>query len=295
MRKKLTILFVTVLVMSVIIGGAVVGGIMWHVQAEVTQTAVDQTSIGFESEHALAQQGITNIALFITETTAEKAQVKADGLVILTFDSQRQTVTYNQLQTDIMVPMDGYGMEKLSHAYAYGGVQLAVQTLNNAFDLNIGQYLVIDVQGIAAVIDQLGGMTLTIDELEALSLAPAGITTPGEQSVTGAQAIAYALLPNSATTTENHQFEVMQQLRSLLQQQTFKGNFILLNELLPTVETNIPFSQAFDFVGMYLQSQTQLRALPETTPVERILDPATGLWMNYADLELLKQELQPQN
>lgn len=42
---------------------------------------------------------------------------------------------------DSYVNIDGHGLDKINHAYAFGKSQLAIKTLNENFDLNIEDFV----------------------------------------------------------------------------------------------------------------------------------------------------------
>ena len=69
---------------------------------------------------------------------------------------------------DSYVAIDGHGNDKLNHAYAFGGPQLAIKTLNENFDLNIENFASVNFETLPKIIDELGGIELNIDadELE---------------------------------------------------------------------------------------------------------------------------------
>ena len=62
--------------------------------------------------------------------------------------------------------MPGHGETKLCHAYFYGGPQLAMETLNSNFDLNIRDYATVNFDQMADIIDAVGGVDIEVDENE---------------------------------------------------------------------------------------------------------------------------------
>ena len=54
--------------------------------------------------------------------------------------------------------------DKITHAYAFGGAKMSVETVKNLFDSHIDHYATINFQGFRDVIDSMGGITLPVTE-----------------------------------------------------------------------------------------------------------------------------------
>lgn len=71
-------------------------------------------------------------------------------------------------QRDSYVYVDGYGYDKLTNAYAYGGPKLTIQTIESNFGVKVDRYAVVDYASFIDIIDVLGGidLELTQDEID---------------------------------------------------------------------------------------------------------------------------------
>jgi hypothetical protein len=65
---------------------------------------------------------------------------------------------------DTLVGIPGVGEDKLNAAFAYGGPDLTVETLENLTELSIGNYAVINFSGVEEVVDSLGGVTVEVEQ-----------------------------------------------------------------------------------------------------------------------------------
>lgn len=54
--------------------------------------------------------------------------------------------------------------DKITHAYAYGGAELAVETVERFLDVRIDHYASINFQGFRDVIDEMGGIKLLVEK-----------------------------------------------------------------------------------------------------------------------------------
>ena len=151
---------------------------------------------------------------------ASRANILLLGLDELRENSRRSdtvmiaSVGYGQLRLasilrDTVVNIPGYGADKLNAAYAHGGPQLVMKTLNQAFGLNLMHYIAVDYAALAGAVDALGGVDVPLSEAELSALndlidgararlAARGYTAPdlvlgGKTThLNGVQALAYA-------------------------------------------------------------------------------------------------------
>ena len=67
---------------------------------------------------------------------------------------------------DTIVDIPGHGNSKVNAAYAYGGPELTLRTLNENFSLNLTKYVVVDFAALADIINALGGVDIAITSAE---------------------------------------------------------------------------------------------------------------------------------
>lgn len=70
------------------------------------------------------------------------------------------------IQRDMEVEIAGHGTNKINAAYAFGGPELAMRTVNEALDLNVMRYVVVDFTVLVQMVDALGGIDMDITEAE---------------------------------------------------------------------------------------------------------------------------------
>ena len=77
-----------------------------------------------------------------------------------------QSVKLTSILRDTVVDIDGHGSTKINAAYAYGGAELAMRTVNQTFQMNITKYVVVDYLTIARLVDAVGGVDIVISQAE---------------------------------------------------------------------------------------------------------------------------------
>jgi len=93
---------------------------------------------------------------------------------------------------DTLVGIPGVGEDKLNSAFAYGGPDLTVRTLENLTEVPIDNYAVINFSGVEDVVNSLGGVTVEVEQQIDVGIEGQKFSiSPGTRELNGAQALAY--------------------------------------------------------------------------------------------------------
>lgn len=85
---------------------------------------------------------------------------RTDTIMIVHIAADRQSVQVMSLMRDSWVEIPGYGKAKLNAAVAYGGVPLAVQTIEGVIGSRIDHVAMVDFEGFKGITDALGGVMI---------------------------------------------------------------------------------------------------------------------------------------
>lgn len=86
-------------------------------------------------------------------------QGRSDSMMVVTINPEKKQSTIVSLDRDIYADMlDGVTFDKLNHAYAYGGAELAMDAVEKLLDIPIDHYVSINMQGMRDLIDAVGGI-----------------------------------------------------------------------------------------------------------------------------------------
>ena len=230
--------------------------------------------LGFEG---VLNENVINIALFGIDTrNSNSFKGNSDSIMILSLDKDAKKVRIVSIMRDTFVPMDnkgksGYG--KINSAYAKGGPELAIKTINKIFGLDISEYATVNFYGMADIIEAVGGIDA---ELTSREVAPSDgtlhsingcideicanlgkdsskyhIFTPGKQHLNGIQAVAYSRIryvPNIWGTNNDYgrtdrQRHVMEQLFNKAITLDKTQYVKLAKSLIPCSETSLSYGQ----------------------------------------------------
>lgn len=207
---------------------------------------IDKSNLGITSNEELEKydnyKSIKNIALFGVD--AEEGQFgRSDSIMIATVDPVHKKIKVTSIMRDSYVSIDGHGMDKVNHAYAFGGPELAIKTLNQNFGLNIEDFVTVNFSTLPQIIDTLGGVEIPITE-EEVSHVP-GIGAAGTYNLTGEQALAYSRIRYASGgdyERTHRQRNVMSALFKKALGMPISSYPTVLNNILPLVQTSLKTS-----------------------------------------------------
>ena len=106
------------------------------------------------------------IALFGVDSNAERnaqgAGQRSDTIMVLSINPKKKTTEMVSIPRDTQAKIVGKGStEKINHAYAYGGPDMAVKSLEKLLNVPIDHYATIDMDGMQQMIDTVGGIDVT--------------------------------------------------------------------------------------------------------------------------------------
>ena len=93
---------------------------------------------------------------------------------------------------DTLVEIPGVGEDKINASFATGGLDLAVETLENLTGLPIDNYVVVHFDGVQDIVNSLGGITLEVEQPIEVGIEGRPVSIPaGTQTLDGFEALAY--------------------------------------------------------------------------------------------------------
>ena len=230
------------------IGGVYIyGNYMFN---KVEKVEVDKNDVGIteEVEEKLSpySNSIINIALFGVDS-ADVSTGRSDSIIIATIDTIHKKLKLTSVMRDSYVNISGIGNDKINHAYAFGGPQLAIKTLNENFNLNIEDFVAVNFDSLPKIIDMIGGVTVDITS-EEVSHIP-GISSAGTYNLNGAQALSYSRIRYATggdyVRTERQRTILTKIFEKILTINPMKYPS-LLNEVLPMVQTSLDYSKILE-------------------------------------------------
>lgn len=136
---------------------------------------------------------------------------RSDSILLVNVDHVTKKIKVASIFRDCFVNIKGHGLDKITHAHSFGGPQLALDTVNTNFDLNLDKYITVNFINVIDIVNDLNGIELDITKAELKHInsiidglntevkhKSAHITTAGKQKINGVQAVAYSRIRSTA-------------------------------------------------------------------------------------------------
>lgn len=97
-----------------------------------------------------------------TEYGSSDNAYRSDSIMLARIDPKQKKVTLISIHRDTKVDLDDYGTQKINAAYAFGGASYATRVISDFAGVPISHYAQVDMDGLAAIVDQVGGITINL-------------------------------------------------------------------------------------------------------------------------------------
>lgn len=235
------------------------------------------------------EEGVYNILLLGEEAIGSgDARGRTDVIVIATMNTNTKKILLTSLMRDTFVQIPGFKDNKLNVAYEEGGIDLLYETIALNFDIHIDGCAMVNFENFEKIIDQLGGINITLTAGEARYLNSTNyISDPsnrnvveGTQLMNGNQVLGYSRIRKRANINgTNNDYGRTERHRIILNaifdkyKTTSKPELLsMMFEFLPMITTDID-SKNFEAL---LNAFVDMR----TTDIEQLRIPADGAFQD---------------
>lgn len=110
--------------------------------------------------------GVTNILLIGNDSRENGEDGRSDAMILLSVSNKTKTIHMTSLLRDMYVEIPGHDGNRLNAAYAYGGAELLMETIENNLDITVNRYALVNFQAFANLVDAVGGVDLELTNEE---------------------------------------------------------------------------------------------------------------------------------
>lgn len=187
-----------------------------------------------------------------------QSRARSDTILVVRIDSADDSLSMLSIPRDTRVPVDGHGLDKITHANAYGGPALAVKTVKEYTGLPIHHYLEVDFEGFTRIVNLVGGVTVTVDEpindvhgSDTGGVSDVTYIPAGQQTLTAEQALTF-VRTRAYAEGDFKRIENQQRFLTALMKQTMRGDNIsrlpqIAEVAADSVETDMSVRQLLGF------------------------------------------------
>lgn len=210
----------------------------------------------FNKDGLMQSDDVMNILILGTDSREDNARGRSDSMILVSINKVSKEIVMTSLLRDMYVSVPGKENTKLTHAYSYGGADLAVDTVEQNFKIKIDNYVQINFSSFIKIVDAVGGIDIDVTseeveyvnsylyELNNLDNSASGtgyLTGSGTLHLNGKQALAYSRIRYVGTD-----FARTERQRIVLEKVIKKAAGLSIGELsdfvdefLPEITTNL--------------------------------------------------------
>ncbi|MFX3629479.1 MAG: LytR family transcriptional regulator [Ectobacillus sp.] len=163
---------------------------------------------------------------------------RSDSLMLLTLNAETQSMKIVSIPRDTYIEIVGKGKkDKINHAYAFGGIDMTVATVEKFLNVPVDYYLEVNMEGFRDVVDAVGGVDVNND----LAFSYEGHHfAKGPIHLNGSEALAYARMRKEDPRGDfGRQMRQRQVIQAVIRKGANISNLANHNELLGAVQKNV--------------------------------------------------------
>ncbi|TWT03588.1 LytR family transcriptional regulator [Planomicrobium sp. CPCC 101079] len=215
---------------------------------------------------------------------------RSDTIVVLTINPTEKSTKMVSIPRDTYTEIVGHGTtDKINHAYAFGGIEMSLATVENLIDIPIDYVVQVNMEGFKDIVDAVGGVdvnnSFAFDDFAA-----------GNIHLTGDKALSYVRMryedPRGDFGRQDRQKQVLQGIMregaSVNSLVNYKDIFTALGD---NVRTNMTFDEMVEVQGNYRDAVGTVDQIIVEDGTGETID---GIWyymMNDAELAEIQETL----
>ncbi|MBU5360853.1 LCP family protein [Enterococcus raffinosus] len=251
----LTLLGLLLTIILVIVG---VGAKMYHDVKSTADGAYETVKrSGSEKRQVnLSEQEPFSILLLGVDTGAlgRTEQGRSDTMMVATVNPSTSESLLISLPRDTYAEIVGHNtQDKINHAYAFGGAAMSMDTVEKLLDIPINHYITINMEGIEALVDAVGGIEVN----NPFEFTYEGTTFPkGSQRLDGELALKYSRMryddPNGDYGRQERQRQIITGVsKKVLSTNGLTNYQSILTTMGENVKTDLSFTDMRNLMGDY--------------------------------------------
>ncbi|SCB02242.1 Transcription antiterminator [Bacillus mycoides] len=217
-------------------------------------------------------------------------QGRSDSLMLFTLNPTTKSMKIVSIPRDSYTEIVGKGTkDKINHAYAFGGIDMAVKTVENFLNVPVDHYIEVNMDGFKDIVDAVGGVDVNND----LDFTYEGIHfEKGNIHLDGTKALHYSRMRKLDPRGDfGRQMRQRQVIQGVIKQGASVSSLASYGDVLKAIEKNVKTSltqdQMFDIQKNYkdcIQNSEEIQIPGDGHKA------ADGIWYYYVP-DAAKQDL----
>ncbi|MFP7484964.1 LytR family transcriptional regulator [Priestia filamentosa] len=189
---------------------------------------------------------------------------RSDSMILMTVNPDTKSMKMVSIPRDTRTEIIGHGTtDKINHAYAYGGVNMAVDTVENFLDVPVDYYVQVNMESFKDIVDAVGGVTVN----NSLDFTYDGVHfKKGQISLNGEEALKFSRMryedPRGDFGRQERQRQIIQAvIKKGASFNTLANYGDILDTIGKNIKTNLTFDNMKDIQSNYKEARHSLEQL----------------------------------
>ena len=220
---------------------------------------------------------IINILVLGTDARdVTKERGRSDAMIIVSYNKKTSEIKMVSILRDSLVPIEGHNWNRINAAYSFDGVGLAINTVNEIFDLDIQRFVVIDFNGVKDFINEIGGVDVDLTQAEAdyynqgdkMYMNGEKIEA-GKYHMNGARALIYMRtrkLDSDFKRTDRQRKVIELVAKKIIEEKSIPEMYDLADFAFKLIKTNIPLTDIMGVIPSVVRNGTALNMQSQHVP-----------------------------
>lgn len=277
-----------------------IGMYVWDVYANLTSNLKsvhveidrEKSDMRVEKVHLEKKEPFSILLLGVDQRENDKG--RSDTIIVLTINTNEGSTKMLSIPRDTYTKIVGHGTsDKLNHAYAFGGIKMAMASVENLLDIPIDYVTEVNMEAFQDIVDAVGGITVNNE----LTFKEEGYSFPkGEIKLDGEHALAYVRMRQEDPAGD---FGRQERQKQLIQGILKEGASVrslwkyknIFNALGDNISTNLTFEQMMELQKKHKNAINSIEQLYFKKGKGQTIN---GIWyymMNKKELKDVSAEL----
>ncbi|GEN44240.1 LCP family glycopolymer transferase [Alkalibacillus haloalkaliphilus] len=228
-----------------------------------------------EIENRLQAKDTINVLLLGVDAR-EGDRGRSDTIIFASLNPNTNEMLMFSIPRDTRVEIPGRGQDKINHAYAFGGADLAVQTVEEFLDTTIHFYSDVNMDGLQDGVDALGGVTVNNN----MSFDQGGYTfSEGELHLSGSEALEYSRMRSSDPRGDLGRNDRQQQIIDAMVQEAMSfDSFTKIDSVLEAAGDNVQTNMQMNEMRQMFMNYRGTREETVREEISGSGDRIGGIW-----------------
>ncbi|MGG1911816.1 LytR family transcriptional regulator [Priestia megaterium] len=247
-KKKRALKITMAIILVLILGVGAYAYSIWHsVEKTFTQTHEplnrDVSEKRSEKVSFSKRDPISILLLGVDQRSGDRG--RSDSLILMTVNPKDQSMKMVSIPRDTRTEIVGKGTtDKINHAYAFGGVDMAVNTVEKFLDVPVDYYVQVNMESFKDIVDAVGGVTVNNDlnfDYDGYSFKKGNLTLDGKE------ALAYSRMRKQDPRGDfGRQMRQRQIIEGVIEEGASVQSLANYGTILDTIGTNVRTNLTFD-------------------------------------------------